>query len=272
MTGAAPLSVLVTARDEEETIGACLDSVGWAAEIVVVDSGSRDDTVAIARAHGARVLEHEYESPARQKNWALPQCAHEWVLILDADERVPDALRDEIRQLLADGPRADGYWIRRENEFLGRVMRHGTWASDRVIRLVRRDRARYDDRLVHEEIDLPGPLPQLAQPLRHAAFRSFDQYWPKVDRYARWGAAEAWRRGRRASAASVLGRTVARFLRAYVVKAGFLDGGRGLVLAFFSSYTTFLKYARLWEMGLVERRAAPAAAKTKPGERESAAR
>ncbi|RMF73422.1 MAG: glycosyltransferase family 2 protein [Acidobacteria bacterium] len=254
-----PLSVLVTTKNEQETIGACLASVAFADEIVVVDSGSDDRTVEIARSHGARVLEHPYESPARQKNWGLAQCRHERVLILDADERVPEPLADEIRALLrADGPLADGYWIRRENVFLGRVIRHGGWESDRVIRLVHRDRARYDDRMVHEEIALDGPLPQLRHPLRHETFRSFDQYWPKVDRYARWGAQDAWQRGRRAGALTPVARGAATFLKMYLLRRGFLDGGHGLVLAGFSALTTFVKYARLWELTLAERRRAAA--------------
>jgi glycosyltransferase involved in cell wall biosynthesis len=244
----APLSVLVTTFNEEDTLAPCLAGVSWAEEILVVDSGSTDRTLEIARAHGARILEHPYESPARQKNWALPQCAHEWVLILDADERVPEDLADEIRSLLARGPVSDGYWIRRENLFLGRVMRHGGWDTDRVIRLVHRDRARYDDRLVHEEIDLPEPLPVLEHRLRHDTFRSFEQYWPKVRRYAAWGAEEKWRRGKRIGASGVLGHTLARFVRMYLVKRGFLDGGHGLVLALFATFTTYLKYAHLWEL------------------------
>ena len=256
--GDLPLSVLVTTRDEEETIGACLDSVGFAAERLVVDSGSTDRTVERALERGARVLEHPYESPARQKNWGLAQCRFERVLILDADEWVPPALADEIRGLLAGGgPLADGYWIRRENVFLGRVMRHGGWERDHVIRLVHRDRARYDDRLVHEEIDLPGPLPRLRHPLRHETFRSFDQYWPKVDRYARWGAQQAFGRGRRSGALRPILHGAGTFARMYLLRRGFLDGGHGLVLAAFSAMTTYLKYARLWELTLEERRRAP---------------
>ncbi len=251
-----PLSVLVTTRDEEETIATCLDSVNFAAERLVVDSGSTDRTVALARERGARVLAHPYESPARQKNWGLAQCRFERVLILDADEWVPGPLAEEIIGLLTGGrPLADGYWIGRENVFLGRVMRHGGWESDRVIRLVHRDRARYDDRMVHEEIDLPGPLPQLRHCLRHETFRSFDQYWPKVDRYARWGAEDAWRRGRRARSVTPLLRGGFTFAKMYLLRRGFLDGGHGLVLAAFSAMTTFLKYARLWERTLAEREA-----------------
>jgi glycosyltransferase involved in cell wall biosynthesis len=246
------ISVLVTTYNEEEMLPECLDSVSWADERLVVDSGSTDRTVEIARERGARVLEHPYESPARQKNWAIPQCRHTWVVILDGDETVPAQLSEEIQRVVREGPRSDGYWIRRENVFLGKVMRHGGWESDRVIRLIHRDRARYDDRLVHEEIDLPEPLPTLREPMRHHTFRSFDQYWPKVERYASWGAQEAWRKGKRTGPLGVWGHAVGRFIRMFILKRGFLDGGHGLVLALFSTFTTFLKYARLWERGLAD--------------------
>jgi (heptosyl)LPS beta-1,4-glucosyltransferase len=243
------LSVLITTYNEAEMLPLCLDPIeGWADEIVVVDSGSTDGTIEIAQAAGAVVRHHPYESPARQKNWGLTQCRYPWVLILDADEVVSPELRTEIEQVLRRGPQADGYWIGRDNLFLGRWVRHGGWESDAVIRLVHRDRARYDDRLVHEEIDLPGPLPKLAGRLRHHTFRSFEQYWPKVRRYAHHGALQAFQRGRRASAWSVLLHTVGRFTKMYLLRRGFLDGGHGLVLALFSSFTTYLKYAHLWEL------------------------
>lgn len=250
-----PLTALVTTRDEEETVGACLASVeGLAGELLVIDSGSQDRTLEIARGHGARILEHPYESPARQKNWAIPQCRHPWVLILDADEQASPALAEEIRALFAaDGPASEGYWIPRENRFLGRVMKHGGWGADRVIRLISRERARYDDRLVHEEIDLPGPLPALTAPLLHDTFRSFPQYVPKAWRWAEAGAREAFQRGRRASAWSVASRPLARFVRAYLLKGGLLDGGPGLVLALFTAMTVYMKYARLWELTRAER-------------------
>ncbi len=260
-----PLTALVTTRDEEETIGPCLASVAdLAEELLVVDSGSTDRTLEIVRRYGARILEHPYESPARQKNWAIPQAGHPWVLILDADEQVSPPLATEIRSLYRNGgPTANGYWIPRENRFLGRVMKHGGWGTDRVIRLISRERARYDDRLVHEEIDLPGPLPALASPLLHDTFRSFPQFVPKAWRWAEAGGREAFRRGRRASAWTVFSRPIVRFVRAYVVKGGFLDGSAGLVLALFTAMTVYMKYARLWELTRAER--APSAGAQEPG-------
>jgi len=247
---ARPLTVIVPTYNEEATLRECLESVRFADEVVVVDSFSTDRTLTIARELGARVLQHEYVYSARQKNWAIPQAAHEWILLVDSDERVTPALRDEILELLRGAPGHDGYWIRRVNHFLGRRIRRCGWGTDKVIRLFRRDVARYQDREVHAEIDLPGPLPILQQPLEHHSFRSFGQYFRKLQLYSEWGAAQLYKEGRRAGAPAILGRPVARFLKMYVVRLGFLEGLHGLVLSMLGAFTVYLKYARLWEMTL----------------------
>ncbi len=244
----ARLSAIIPAYNEEEMIRKCLESVRWADEIFVVDSFSRDRTVEIAREFGARVVQHEYVNSATQKNWAIPLAAHPWVLLVDADERVTPQLRDEIREILASEPHADGFWIRRLNHFLGRPMRHCGWETDKVIRLFRRDAARYEDREVHAEIDLPGDLPVLKNPLLHYSFRSFSQYWRKMQLYSDWGASQLRREGRRAGWISIALRPFLRFFKMYVVRLGFLDGIHGLVLCFLAAFTVFLKYAKLWEL------------------------
>lgn len=242
------LSVIVPTFNEEATLGACLDSVAFADDILVVDSFSTDRTVAMARERGARVVQREYGYSAQQKNWAIPQARHEWVLLVDADERVSEPLRAEIAALLARGPEADGYWIRRANHFLGRRIRFCGWGSDRVIRLFRRDVSRYQDRQVHAEIDLPGPLPSLRHPLEHHTFRSWDQYWPKLEMYSEWGARQMYLEGRRTGGAQMLLRPLLRFVRMYVLKGGFLEGAHGVALSLLGAFTVYLKHARLWEM------------------------
>lgn len=247
------LTAIIPTLNEEGNLPDCLASVAFADEIYVVDSFSTDRTVEIARAAGARVEQHAYVNSADQKNWAIPRATHEWILLVDADERVTPELEREVRQLLERGPESDGYWVRRANYFRGRRLRHGGWESDRVIRFFHRDRARYQKRQVHEEIDLPEPLPVLRAHLRHYTFVSFDQYLPKVERYGRWGASQAFSEGKRASALTVLGHTWGRFVRMYVLRLGILDGGDGLVLALLASYSVYLKYARLWELTLLEK-------------------
>jgi len=245
-----PLTVIVPTYNEESTLPACLESVRFADEILVVDSFSTDRTLEIARASGARILQHEYIYSARQKNWAIPQASHEWILLVDSDERVTPGLRDEVLHVLEGEPTHDGYWIRRANHFLGRRIRHCGWGTDKVVRLFRREVARYEDREVHAEIDLPGPLPILDHPLEHHSFRSFGQYFRKLQLYSEWGAAQLYKEGRRAGALEILGRPVTRFLKMYVLRLGLLEGLHGLVLSMLGAFTVYLKYARLWELTL----------------------
>ncbi|MCI0566950.1 MAG: glycosyltransferase family 2 protein [Acidobacteria bacterium] len=244
------LTALVPTFNEEAVIRDCLESLRWADEVFVVDSFSHDKTVEIAREYGSRVVQHAYVNSAAQKNWAIPQSGHLWVLLVDADERVTPELRDEIREILEQGPCHPGYWIRRANHFLGRRMKHCGWETDKVIRLFRRDMARYEEREVHAEIEFPGPLPVLQYPLLHYSFRSFSQYWRKMQLYSDWGASQLFKEGRRAGWVSIGLRPLQRFLKMYLFRLGFLDGIHGLALSMLGAFAVFLKYAKLWELGL----------------------
>jgi glycosyltransferase involved in cell wall biosynthesis len=165
----AQLTAIVTSFNEEKNIADCLASLGFADELILVDSFSTDRTVEIARPLVTRVLQHEYVSPAAQKNWAIPQATHPWVLILDADERVTKELQAEVNELLR-APDFDGYWIRRRNFFWGREIKHGSWRTDKVLRLFRRDKGRYRDKRVHEEIELPTTAGWCREPLLHYSY------------------------------------------------------------------------------------------------------
>jgi glycosyltransferase involved in cell wall biosynthesis len=244
------LTALVPTYNEEAVIRDCLESLRWADEVFVVDSFSDDKTVEIALQYGSRVIQHRYVNSAAQKNWAIPQSGHPWVLLVDADERVTPELRDEIRGILEQGPRHPGYWIRRANHFLGKRMNHCGWETDKVIRLFKRDMARYEEKEVHAEIELPGPLPVLQHPLLHYSFRSFSQYWRKMQLYSDWGASQLFKEGKRAGWVSIGLRPLQRFLKMYLVRLGFLDGIHGLALSMLGAFAVFLKYAKLWELGL----------------------
>jgi glycosyltransferase involved in cell wall biosynthesis len=248
--GRARLSVIITTFNEEVNIADCIESVLWADEILVVDSFSTDRTVEEAQQYPVQLLQREYYGSAAQKNWAIDRVSHDWVLIIDADERVTQELAAEILRLLATGPAADGYFIRRENVFVDRVMRHSGWSTDKVIRLFRREKGRYPNRRVHADLAIDGPTPLLTHPFLHYTFRSFDQYFDKFLNYAEWGAAQAFREGRRVGVLEITGRPLWRFFRTYVVQLGFLDGLHGLVLCTLQSFGVFLKYARLWEYRL----------------------
>ncbi len=245
-----PLSVLVPAKNEARNLRACLDSTRWAEELVVVDSGSTDGSLDIARAVADRVLEHEYVNSAAQKNWALPQLKHSWVLIVDADERVTPALRAEIETVLADPARADGYWIRRDNHFLGKPIRGAGWQRDKVLRLFDRAKGAYQPLHVHAEVEIRGRVGFLRERLFHDTYRDLDQYFDKFLRYTRWSAADLKSRGVRASGGRLFWRPIGRFLRQYVLEGGFRYGRHGLVLCMLAAFSVFTKYARRWEDGV----------------------
>ncbi len=245
--GRKALSVIITTYNEEVNIGACIESVAWADEILVVDSFSTDRTVEIIKSYPVRFEQREYFGSAAQKNWALDRVEHDWVLIVDADERVPEPLAREILVFLTKEPEADGYYIRRENLFVDKVIRHSGWSTDRVIRLFRREKGRYPNRRVHADLAVEGPTPELQNPFFHYTFRSFDQYFEKFLNYAEWGAAQAYREGRSVGFFEIAGRPAWRFFRTYFLQLGILDGRHGLVLCLLQSFGVFLKYARLWE-------------------------
>jgi glycosyltransferase involved in cell wall biosynthesis len=242
-----PITVLIPTRNEEENIRDCLESVKWADEILVVDSGSTDRTREIAAKYTGRVLEHEYVSSAAQKNWAIPQAAHLWVLIVDSDERVTPELREEILDLLRRGPDCAGYYIRRVNHFMGRPVRH-VWKNDKCLRLFLRDKGRYQDRHVHADVEIEGVTGWLKNPLLHYTCQSFEKYMLKHDQYTTWAARDRAKGTPRVCWHHLTARPAFRFFKQYVLKLGFLDGRAGLIICGLSAFSVFMKYAKLWEL------------------------
>jgi glycosyltransferase involved in cell wall biosynthesis len=247
----APLTVLIPCKDERRNIRACIESVQEVAdEILVADSGSTDGTLDIVRdIGGCRVIEREYINPSDFKNWAIPHAKHEWVLLLDADERLTPALTAEIQELLQAPPKdKDGFWIDRANHYLGYSIRHCGWNTDAVVRLIRRE-CRYTDRSVHEHMDLPSNrLGELKHPMLHYTTWDSDLYLQKQNRYARWGAIDLRNAGRRASILKMATRAPLRFLQLYFLRLGFLDGVPGFQICMHTAYISFLKQAKLWEL------------------------
>jgi glycosyltransferase involved in cell wall biosynthesis len=242
------LTAIITTLNEEGNIRECLESVRFADEVLLVDSFSTDRTVEIARSvPGVKVVEREYFGSAAQKNWAMDQVTTPWLIIVDADERIPETLRREILGLLERGPEEDHYFIRRENIFLDKVIRHSGWSTDKVVRLARCGTVRYPNRRVHADLAPEGPTPTLLAPMTHYTCRSLGQYLEKLHRYATWGAADAFRQGRRAGFSELFLRPFWRFVRMYGIQAGFLDGRHGLVLCALQAWGVFLKWAKVWE-------------------------
>ncbi len=242
------VSAVVTTLNEERNIGDCIESLLWCDEILVVDSFSTDKTAEIARSFAkVRFVQRPYMGSASQKNWAMDQTVHEWILIFDADERCTPELQTEITALLASGPGADAYTIKRRVFFMDRVIRYSGWQHDRVVRLVRRGCGRYPNKRVHADMQTKGPAPILANPMLHYMIESFRQYLPRIVTYGYWGAAQGWKTNRSSGVLEVFGRPVWRFLRMYVLQLGFLDGMPGLVFCMLQAFGTYLKWGILWE-------------------------
>jgi glycosyltransferase involved in cell wall biosynthesis len=242
------LSVTVIALNQEANIGPCLESVSFADEIVVVDTGSRDRTVELARTYTDRVLSAPWQGFGRTKNYALDQARGDWVFSLDTDERVPPALKDEVQAVVrADGP-LDGYRVPRKNYFCGRWIRHLGWYPDYTLRLFRRGRGRFRDREVHEEVEVAGPVGALQTPLEHYSYQSVSEYVTRMDRYARLAAQELAKGGRRPYPGELFVRPFFTFLHLYFIRRGFLEGAPGYTLAVLMSMYRFLKYYYLREL------------------------
>jgi glycosyltransferase involved in cell wall biosynthesis len=250
------LSVTIICLNEAARIRACLESVRWADEIVVCDSGSTDGTPEICRAYTDRVFIDPWRGFAAHKNLALDRATGDWIFSLDADERVTPELAREIRETLR-APAADGYTVARRNHFLGRWIRHGGWYPDRTIRLVRRGAGRFQPRAVHEAVQVEGAVGHLVHPFDHFTYDSVSAYLRRMDRYSTLAAEEMRRDGRRARLVDLGLRPAATFLRMYLLQSGFRDGTAGLVLAGLYAAQTLAKYAKLWEMGLRKSEAPP---------------
>lgn len=243
------LSVIVPCKNEEENIRACLETVRWADEIFVVDSGSTDRTVEIAREFTDRVVYHPYVNSAAQKNWAIPQATYPWVMILDCDERVTPELQEEIRTLLAGTPAHDGYSIRRKNWFFGVPIHHCGWDGDDVLRLFRRDLGRYEEKYVHANVVVEGGnVGWLRGVLEHHTYRSFDRYFEKFNRYTTCSALDLRKANKTPSFWNLLVRPLWRFFRMYVLRQGFRDGKAGLILCGLAACQVFVRYAKLWAL------------------------
>ena len=241
------VSAIVTTFNEEAHIAACIESLLWCDEILVVDSFSTDRTPEICRGYEkVRFFQRTYFGSASQKNWAMDQVTDEWILIFDADERCTPALQKEIEDLLAAGPTHEAYTIRRRVYFLGHMIRFSGWQNDRVVRLIRNGSARYPNRRVHADMVTRGPAPELRNPMEHYMADSLDEYVRRIEKYSFWGAAQNWREKRRSGVSEIFGRSIWRFFRTYIFQLGILDGMHGLVFCMLQAYGTYLKWSLLW--------------------------
>jgi glycosyltransferase involved in cell wall biosynthesis len=240
------LSVIIITKNEAANIQACLDSVRFANEWIIVDSGSTDGTVAIARAFGATVIETpDWPGFGPQKNRALNAATGDWILSLDADERISEASRDEI--LAAAGQTQHcAYALPRLSSFCGYFIRHSGWYPDYIVRLFKRNSARFSDNLVHEKIiDIQGSVGKLAAPIIHYSYENDSMFLRKLDQYSSLGAQQAFAAGKRGGLGKALLHGFAAFMRSFVFKRGFLDGRAGIMVAIASAQHSYHKYFKL---------------------------
>jgi (heptosyl)LPS beta-1,4-glucosyltransferase len=242
------LSVTIITKNEAADVGAALESVAFADERIVVDSHSTDDTVAIARQHTDRVIVRDWAGYVDQKNYAASQASHDWILSLDADERVTPALADEIKATLGDTPAHHGYRIPRVTWHLGRWIRTTDWYPDYQLRLYDRRSAQWTGKYVHESVSVRGSSGRLRHELQHYAYRDISDHLETMDRYTTFAARQMYESGRRAGLVQVAGHPPLAFLRNYIARGGFRDGVAGLTISAMNSYYVFLKLAKLWEL------------------------
>jgi len=235
------LSVIIITKNEAENIRACLESVKWANEIIVVDSGSVDATVEICRELGAQVHQHDWPGFGVQKNRALAYATQEWVFSIDADERVTAELKQQLINAMKNGSE-DGFYVPRFSQFCGRFIRHSGWYPDYVLRLFKRTRGHFSDDMVHERVMLEGDAGRLTSPLLHYSYKNEADVRRKTEQYAKAGALQMLQKGKSATFADAPLRAGWAFIRTYFLRLGFLDGIAGFYVARMNFRTTYLKY------------------------------
>jgi glycosyltransferase involved in cell wall biosynthesis len=241
------LSVVIITLNEEAKIRDCLGSVKWADEIIVVDSCSQDKTVEVSKEYTSKVYQREFTGFGEQKNFALSKARGDWILSIDADERVSPELQEEIERTLAN-PNACGYYMRVRSYFADKWIKHSGWWPDYHLRLFRRDCGRFSDRLVHEGVKVNGPTARLKNPLEHHPYSSISDLIKKADTYSTLGAQAMIAEGKNCTCCKALTHSILAFLKTYFLKIGILDGWIGLVIAFSNAVGSFYKYMKCVEM------------------------
>src|SRR3954471_13139214 len=255
----APVTVLIHTLDEIENIEACIRLVEWADEIYLLDSFSKDGTIELVRERfpKVRIEQREYLGAASAKNYAIDRAAHDWIFVIDADERVTPKLRNEILRTL-EGPLDHwAYSVGRLNFMFGKPVRYSGLQRDRVTRLFHRGHARYPNKRVHADLVVDGSTGRLEEKMDHYYIRTFDHMIAKMTRYANWGAAQMYLDGKTTTACGIFSHSAGKFFRDFIVNLGFLDGVRGLISVGMHVYYAFWKYAKLWEMTQLKRLGKP---------------
>ena len=242
------LTAIIPAFNEAHNIVEAIKSVDFADEILVVDSFSTDRTIELAAPLATKIIQRKYENSASQKNWAIPQAQHKWILLLDADERVSNELREEVLEKLSTNPIETGFWIGRINHFMGKQIRFSGWRGDRVIRLFKRDECRYEPLRVHAEIVSEGTIGSLKQKLMHNTFVSKTAYHQKLDRYAKLQARDFDSRTGSITIYHTLFKPLVRFIKHYIFQLGILDGKVGFIISMYQANAVKMRYQYLRDL------------------------
>lgn len=240
-------SVTIITLNEEANIRACLESVKWADEILVSDSGSSDKTIEICKEYGAKVFIDEWHGFGKQKNLIASRAKNNWILNIDADERITPDLKAEIELVLNSGE-YEGYYIPRKNFFGNRWIKHCGWYPDYNLRLYRKDKGSFNERAVHEAVQVDGKVGYLKNPLEHYTYKDISDYLKRMDKYSTLAAEEMLKEGKAAGSLDLVLRPCFTFFKMFILKKGFMDGYTGLILSGLYSSYTFSKYAKLMEM------------------------
>ena len=241
------ITAIIPTGNEEHNIVDAINSVSFANEIMIVDSFSKDKTIELATPLVDTVLQREYQNSASQKNWAIPQAKHDWIIILDADERITEELREEIISTINSNKFFSGFWIRRENHFMGKKVNFSGWRGDKVIRLFKRDECIYEDKNVHSEIVSNGKISILKNKLIHNTFISKENYLKKLERYARWQAKDYDQKTGKINIYHTQIKPLARFIKHYILQLGILDGHVGYVISSLQAKAVRMRYYYLQE-------------------------
>ncbi|QCX38080.1 glycosyltransferase family 2 protein [Aureibaculum algae] len=240
------ITAIIPTLNEEIHIQAAIDSVSFADEIIVIDSFSRDKTIEITKKNKVRVLQREFDDFSSQKNYAIERATHNWIYILDADERVTDLLRQEIIATLNQPNECVGFFVFRTFYFLGKKLNYSGWQRDKVIRLFNREFCKYDGELVHETIEAKGNIGYLKNKLEHYSYRGYDHYVNKLNHYSALKAKSLFEKGKKVTLYHILIKPPTRFMIHYIIRLGFLDGFPGFVISTVHANGVLTRYIKLW--------------------------